>query len=893
MIKRLIAMLMTAILLITAVPVVTFAEEIAAETDRYSVDFQEPAAALSESMDDLPELTAELSESTVDLLASSDRINAIYASMSQAERIAQMFMMQARSWKGNGAVTTLDDDLKAIYAEYKFGAFISFADNMKDTVEILNMSKDLQKAVTGNGGVPMIIATDQEGGRVQRIGTGTPMPGNMAVAAAGNPSDAYISGESISQELDALGYNCTLAPDLDINSNPGNPVIATRAFGDTAEIVSAYGTEFLKGLKAQNTIACMKHFAGHGDTDVDSHTGCPLVQKTWAELKSFELIPFMSAIQQNAEMVMIAHIIYPEVDNTKITATKGEHAGEEVGIPATLSHKILTEKLRGELGFDGVICTDSMGMAGVSSILETPDRVARAINAGADLICMPLPDSDIENPAKFRENVNALIAYVDEHVPDARIEDAVKRILTLKEQNHILDYDESLYTRERALSTVGCDEFRQKERDMAADGVTLVKNAGNALPLHIGSDSRVLMLVQDHKEGYNEQYAAQFIMGWNRAKAAGLIPVSASVDVVMFDKDDWNNADKLAAIDNADYIFMNSIVRNKNNMAYKKWQTAAPKKYSDYAKAKGKKSFVISIDAPYDVQLFPNADGIFAIYNLTGSKEDWQDVLDHEITTSKNAMGANLVGAVEVALGVYGANGKLPVNIYRFATESDAYEMDHIVYERGFGIEYDPITSMDQADASLAFTEAEYTGSEIRPQVMVRVDTRHTDGKILTEGRDYSVHYLNNVEIGTATVRIDGMGSYVGSKSVNFRIVAKKSGSTPAGGSNGGNTGSQNHPISSGTWNYDPAADQWSYVISTPLTNTWGYIVNPYAGNEPAWFYFDKNGNMLTGWQLLYWNGKFSWYYFNQNHDGRYGACQLGGITPDGHLLDASGALVM
>lgn len=615
----------------------------------------------------------------------------IYSEMTTEERIAQMFMVQARDWKGQGYVTGMDRDLKDIFAHYKFGAFLSFQPNMQKAADILDLSKDLQAAAASNGGVPMIIATDQEGGRVQRIGTGTPMLGSMALGAAGKAENARIAGKIISEELDALGWNCTLAPVLDINSDPGNPVIATRSFGDTAETVAAFGVEFLEGLKAKNTIGCLKHFAGHGDTGTDSHTGCPVVNKTWEELMDFELVPYRSVISKNAEMIMTAHIIYPMVDGTKITAAIGEHEGEEVGTPATLSHILLTEKLKGELGFQGVICTDSMGMAGVASILEAPDRVARAINAGADLICMPLPDDEINTPENFRANMDALIRYVAENVPEERIADAVMRILALKEKKGILDYDGSEYTLERALETVGNEEFRKAERDMAAESVTLVKNAAGALPLHVTEETKVLMLVQDHNEGYHEKYAAQFIMGWNRAKEAGLIPSGAEVRVVMFDENDWDDAEKLAAIDSADYVFTNSIVRNKNNMAYKRWQTAAPKKYTDYAKEKGKKSVVISIDAPYDVQLYPNADGIFAIYNLTGSKEDWQEVLANGATASKYAFGANLTAAVEVAFGVYGASGKLPVSIYEFNAETDAYDMSRTVYERGFGLEYAPI----------------------------------------------------------------------------------------------------------------------------------------------------------------------------------------------------------
>lgn len=278
--------------------------------------------------------------------------------------------------------------------------------------------------------------------------------------------------------------------------------------------------------------------------------------------------------------------------------------------------------------------------------------------------------------------------------------------------------------------------------------VTAVKNTDGVLPILIKPGENVLILVQEKDIGLTETCADRFTQGWNDACNMGLIPSGTSVRIVSFDNNDWDNANKLAAIDDADYVFVNSVVGSMADMGYKTWRTAAPKKYIDYASSTGKKAIAISMGDPGDVQLFPNAKGILAIVS---------DPAD----------------AIKVAFGAYGAYGRLPANIYAYDPVTDSYDTKKIVYPKEFGIEYDPITGMDKVKVFLEFSQAQFTGSEIRPKVTATVEIMRSDGKYtktLTEGKDYSVIYSNNVNVGMATVTVSGMGSYLGTKDAHFQI---------------------------------------------------------------------------------------------------------------------------
>ena len=288
-------------------------------------------------------------------------IQEIVSKMTLQQKITQCLMMDFRCWndaKGEKYdMTVLNDDVADIISDYQFGAVILFANNIKKTEETLQLTKDLQRAAVRSDGLPLLIATDQEGGIVYRLGSGTALPGNMALGATGDPTNAKTAGQIISRELESVGINTALAPVLDVNSNANNTVIGLRSFGDNANLVGTYGSAFISGLGEKNIIGCAKHYPGHGDTATDSHYGLPVVDKSKAELRKVEFKPFQAAINDGIDMIMTAHILYPQIDKTTILSDK---TGQQESRPATLSHVFLTDIVRGEMNFNGVVVTDAM-----------------------------------------------------------------------------------------------------------------------------------------------------------------------------------------------------------------------------------------------------------------------------------------------------------------------------------------------------------------------------------------------------------------------------------------------------------------------------------------------------------------------------------------------------
>ena len=343
---------------------------------------------------------------------------------------------------------------------------------------------------------------------------------------------------------------------------------------------------------------------------------------------------------------------------------------------------IITDLLKNELGFNGVVVTDAMNMAGIAKTYDQVQAAKLAINAGVDLMCMPCElqsKDDLANLDKIIDGVEK--AVNDGEIQESRLNDAVTRILTLKENKGILDWKESNYSLEKALATVGSDENRAKEREIARKAVTVVKNENNALPLNVTKKSKVLMLCPYT----NEQ--SQMLMGWNRAKKAGLIPDGAEVKVQCFmNHDDLETVKE--NIDWADTVIINSEIYGTYYTNYKHWLSAGPNNFTKYCKENNKTSVIMSVDLPYDVQLYPYADAILAVYGDIGSSVDPTEAIVGGTTTSKEAYGPNIIAGVEVALGTFGATGTLPVNVTKYDADSNSYT-DEIVYKRGHGITYD------------------------------------------------------------------------------------------------------------------------------------------------------------------------------------------------------------
>lgn len=304
-------------------------------------------------------------------------------------------------------VTELPDALADVLRRGHIGGVILFADNLQSGPQIIHLIDQMQTVVRNAGLPPLFIAVDQEGGRVARLPPtiSTRFGGNMAIGATYTEHDTTFAQQvatGIASELSLFGFNLNFAPTVDVNVNPENPVINVRSYGERPEQVAALGQQTVATLQAQGIMSALKHFPGHGDTHVDSHTGLPRVEHDRATIDAVDLYPFKHIIASATPpaMVMTAHIQYPALDNTEFTAIDGE----STIVPATMSHKILTGVLRNELGFDGVIVTDALDMAGIAHYYAPLDATIATFKAGADIALMPYTirtPQDIEDFWKY------------------------------------------------------------------------------------------------------------------------------------------------------------------------------------------------------------------------------------------------------------------------------------------------------------------------------------------------------------------------------------------------------------------------------------------------------------------------------------------------------------
>ena len=311
----------------------------------------------------------------------------------------------------------LTEELRALIKTYHPGGVILFSRNLTDPEQAARLTNALQKLAPK---MPLLVAIDQEGGRVARLPKGfTVFPGQGTLGRAATVSLAYSFAEVTARELRAIGVNMNLTPVLDVNTNPQNPVIGDRAFGSDPELVETLGLAVIAGLQDNGVLACGKHFPGHGDTGVDSHKELPTVSHGLDRLHEIELRPFVHCFQNGLAAVMTAHVRYPALDP--------EH-------PATLSPAILSDLLRTKLQFKGLVLTDDLEMHAILDHHSIEEAAVRALSASADilLIC-----KDPERQTAAMDAVHR--AAKDSDIPAMRFEHALLRVLEAKER-YLLPY---------------------------------------------------------------------------------------------------------------------------------------------------------------------------------------------------------------------------------------------------------------------------------------------------------------------------------------------------------------------------------------------------------------------------------------------------------------------
>ncbi len=436
------------------------------------------------------------------------------------------------------AVTQLPEALANMITNTSIGGVVLFAENLISTPQIVQLTHDLQQAALKSATAkPLIISIDQEGGRVVRLPHATSFAGNMAIGATYTDHKTKFATQTsavIAQELISLGINNNYAPVVDVNTNANNPVINTRSFGDNPQKVAELGVAAVNSFQQFGVMATLKHFPGHGDTHIDSHLGLPLVAHDLATIKKQDLAPFQWAIKHSSPaMIMTAHIQYPALDDSTIENIDGE----KIIRPATMSRKILTDLLRDEMGFDGLIATDALDMAGISHYFDAVTTVAETFTAGADLAVMPFKirqPSDLEEFTLFIKAVaKAVTVKIKQgELTQVDIDNSVVRINQYKTKYISLPTASLPDKILSAQQVVAQKSALQLEQKLADNSVVLLKNEteknSSILPLSLNKTQRIHLLVANQQEFLALQQAIKY--HWQKAGVSKIILSSILAD---------------------------------------------------------------------------------------------------------------------------------------------------------------------------------------------------------------------------------------------------------------------------------------------------------------------------------------------------------------------------
>ena len=338
------------------------------------------------------------------------------------EKIGQLFMVGFDALEAN-------DHIKTLIRQQKVGGVILFRRNVHTPQQVSALCRELQQINAEVSAIPLLISIDQEGGMVMRIEQGvTPIPAAMAFQAAGSVIDCERLNQVSGDEMRQVGINMLLAPVLDVNNNRSNPVIGVRAYGEDAATVIDYGMAAMRGQQSTGVAVTAKHFPGHGDTATDTHYAMALVPHDKARLHAVELAPFRAAIAAGVDAIMTAHVVFPAFEL-------------DTSVPATLSKGVLTDLLRGEMGYQGVVISDCLEMAAIADGVGISGGAIATLQAGADIVLIS------HREAQQQAAIEAVVAAVESGaIPMARIDEALARVLALKRVHAVRDWQQRAVT---------------------------------------------------------------------------------------------------------------------------------------------------------------------------------------------------------------------------------------------------------------------------------------------------------------------------------------------------------------------------------------------------------------------------------------------------------------
>lgn len=544
-------------------------------------------------------------------------IDSTLATLPLRERIGQMVMVWVLGDYTSYGDSSYAEVRRWIERDHIGGVSMSLGTPIEVAAKLNNMQR-LSR-------VPLLASADLEPGlgRLEGgvfthylldAGGATVFPSAMAIAATGRDQDAYDAAKIIAQEARAVGIHINFAPVVDVNNNPANPVINTRSFGEDPQRVARLSALFVRGTQEAGAISTAKHFPGHGDTDVDSHVGLPVVGATWRRLDTLELVPFRAAISAGAGMVMTAHIALPAIEGDSTT-------------PATLAPRIITGVLRDSLDFHGVAITDAMTMEGVGKGYSVEESSVLAVKAGADIILKP------SDPTKA---IDAVLAAVERgEISRARIDSAARRMLELKVRtgvafNPLVDLD-------ALREVVGSPEHRAVAADIARRAVTLLRDKGPLLP----AAGRRVSVVQYMPE--TELRAGKMFGADIRAAIPGARVIKISPATSVGDLDSVTRQ-----VAGSDRVIVAAYVRRIEGEGRPAVPPHIAKWIDDLARRE--KVIAVALGNPYLIRQFPNVSTYLVTYGVS-------DALER--------------AAAAVVLGRASATGTAPVSLPGFFKRGD------------------------------------------------------------------------------------------------------------------------------------------------------------------------------------------------------------------------------
>ncbi|MBQ4160215.1 MAG: hypothetical protein IJD83_04725 [Clostridia bacterium] len=349
--------------------------------------------------------------------SAKERAEKILSAMSLSDMVYQMLFITPEALTGIGLAVAAGETTKNALAQYPVGGLIYFAGNFQDRVQTKQMLENTQAYAK----IPLFLAVDEEGGRVSRLGDNpamgtTKQPPMQKIGETGDATKAHAVGKVLAADLKALGLNVNFAPDADVLLHEENTEIGDRAFGTDAEVVSAMVANVVKGLEDNGVSSTLKHFPGHGSTYVNSHNGTSESKRTLEELRKNELLPFQAGIAAGADFIMVSHMTLVNAGIEKV--------------PCSVSEAVITDLLKDELGYKGIVITDSFQMGAITQLYTAGQAAVKAVQAGVDMLLMP---------EDFKAAHAAILQAVERgEIAQARIEESVKKILALKIEKGLL-----------------------------------------------------------------------------------------------------------------------------------------------------------------------------------------------------------------------------------------------------------------------------------------------------------------------------------------------------------------------------------------------------------------------------------------------------------------------